>query len=68
MNVLRLVAQQKTAVVYVGPMKAFSEIRSRGGFDKLTCDLDLTAARRLQEQAIREGLREREAEQASCQP
>jgi len=56
MNVLRLVSQQKTAVVYINPQKAFSEIRSRGDFDKLTRDLGEAAKGRLLEQAIREGL------------
>jgi len=64
MNVLRLVALHKIAVVYVGPQRAFSEIRTRGDFDKLASDLNHAAARRLHDQAIREGLFERDEEQA----
>jgi hypothetical protein len=64
MNALRLVAQQKTAVVYVAPEKAFSEVRSRGDFDVLARRLGDAAARRLRDRAVHEGLFEREEEQA----
>ena len=67
MNVLRLVAQHKTAVVYVSPEKVFSEIRSRGDFEKLAGDLGNAAARRLHDQATREGLFESDEEQAPLQ-
>jgi adenine-specific DNA-methyltransferase len=67
MNALRLVAQHKTAVVYVGPEKAFSEIRSRGDFDQLAARLSGAAARRLRDRAVQEGLYEREEEQAPLQ-
>jgi hypothetical protein len=62
MNALRLVAQQKTAVVYVGPEKAFSEVRSRGDFDVLAHRLDDAAARRLRDRAVLEGHFETEEE------
>jgi hypothetical protein len=67
MNALRLVAQHKTAVVYVGPEKAFSEIRSRGDFDQLAARLSGAAARRPRDRAVQEGLYEREEEQAPLQ-
>ncbi|MGH9320533.1 MAG: hypothetical protein ACRD21_22935 [Vicinamibacteria bacterium] len=60
MNALRLVAQQKTAVVYVGPGREFVEIRSRGDFDKLAARLGGAAARRLHDRAVQEGLFERD--------
>jgi adenine-specific DNA-methyltransferase len=56
LNVLRLVAQQKPAVVYIAPEKAFVDVRSVGEFERLAARLDITAARRLQEQALSEGL------------
>jgi hypothetical protein len=56
LNVLRLVTQGKTVVVYSQPARAFSDIRSRPDFDKLTSTLDGTAARRFNEQAAAEGL------------
>ncbi len=58
MNVLRLVALEKTAVVYVEPEKAFSELRTRDDFDRLARGLNQEATRRLREQAVREGLLE----------
>jgi hypothetical protein len=67
MNVLRLVAQHKTAVVYVGPEKAFSEIRSHGDFEKLAGDLGNAAARRLHDRATHEGLFQTDEEQAPLQ-
>ena len=56
LNVLRLVSQGKTAVVYLAPEKAFVDVRSASEFEKLAARLDRTAARRLQEQAVSEGL------------
>jgi hypothetical protein len=67
MNVLRLVTLHKIAVVYVGPRKAFFSIRSRGDFDKLASDLSQAEARRLHDQAMREGLFEGGEAQASLQ-
>jgi hypothetical protein len=67
MNALRLVAQQKTAVVYIAPEKAFSEIRSRGDFEKLAARLGDAAARRLHDRAVHERLFERHEEQAPLQ-
>ena len=67
MNVLRLVAQHKTAVVYVTPDKGFSEVRSRGDFEKLAGDLGNAAARRLHDLAMREGLFKSDEEQAPLQ-
>ncbi len=58
MNVLRLVALEKPAVVYVEPEKAFSELRTRDDFDRLAQGLNQEATRRLHEQAVREGLLE----------
>jgi adenine-specific DNA-methyltransferase len=56
MNILRLVALEKTAVVYVEPEKAFSEVRTRDDFERLARGLNQEATRRLHEQAVREGL------------
>ena len=55
LNVLRLVAQGKPVVVYSQPDRAFTDIRGRGDFDKLTATLHGAAARRFQEQAAAEG-------------
>ena len=64
MNVLRLVALEKTAVVYVEPAKASSEIRTRDDFDRLARGLNQEAIERLHEQAVREGLLEAHPVQA----
>ena len=56
LNVLRLVAHAKPAVVYVAPERAFEDIRSDRDFEKLEAKLDRAASRRLQEQALSEGL------------
>jgi hypothetical protein len=64
MNVLRLVALEKTAVVYVEPEKAFSEVCTRDDFERLARRLNQEASWRLHEQAIRERLFDRAAVQA----
>jgi hypothetical protein len=56
LNILRLLSQGKAIAVYVGPKKAFIEVRTRRGFDDLISVLDGKAARRLYEQAVSEGL------------
>lgn len=56
LNILRLIARSKTVVVYVAPDKAFANVRGPGDFEALTLMLDRTAARRLHEQAVSEGL------------
>lgn len=56
LNILRLLSQGKAIVVYVGPRKAFVEVRSKRGFEALASILDSKAARRLHEQAVSEGL------------
>lgn len=56
LNVLRLVAQGKTVVVYVAPDKVFKDVRSDRDFDGLLSGLDHGNAARLQQQAVSEGL------------
>jgi adenine-specific DNA-methyltransferase len=55
MNVLRLNAQEKLAVVYVAPRQMFANIRAHGEFAGLLHELDSAAHHRLLEQATREG-------------
>lgn len=56
LNILRLVNQQKLVVVYVGPERLFTDVRTGRDFERLAARLDRAAARRLQEQALSEGL------------
>lgn len=56
LNILRLLTQNKITVVYVGPRRAFAEVRQRSDFDVLVSDLAAPAEREFREQAIREGL------------
>lgn len=56
LNVLRLVSEGKPALVYLAPDKAFVDVRSASEFEKLASRLDRASARRLQEQAVSEGL------------
>lgn len=56
LNILRLVNQQKPVVVYVGPQRLFTDVRAARDFERLAARLDRAAARRLQEQALSEGL------------
>jgi len=56
LNVLRLIGQHKTTVVYVGPKHLFTGVRNRGDFDQLLESLGPVAARRVHDQAIVEGL------------
>ena len=56
MNVLRLIAQEKLAVVYLAPKRTFANIRSHSEFARLLQELDSATHHRLLEQATREGL------------
>jgi len=59
---LRLVARRKTVVVYLGPEKVFVDVRTGRDFEKLVAKLDRVAVRRLQEQAVSEGLADQQAQ------
>lgn len=54
MNVLRLSLQRKPVVVYVGPKKAFVEVRTHAGFEALVARLDHESLQRLRAQAANE--------------
>jgi hypothetical protein len=64
LNILRLVTLAKPVVVYVAPEKAFVDVRSGLEFESLASKLDRAVARRLQEQALSEGLVDPVATQA----
>lgn len=65
LNILRLLSQGKAIAVYVGPKKAFAEIRSKRSFEELVSILDRKATERLYEQAVSEGLTDLATYQAS---
>lgn len=54
LNILRLATQGKPTVVYVGPKKAFTEVRTLAEFDALVADLDAPTIRQLHAQAAGE--------------
>jgi hypothetical protein len=56
LNVLRLLTQDKKVVVYVNPRRTFIDVRTHQDFERLVAGLDRRVARRLQQQAISEGL------------
>ncbi len=56
LNVLRLIGQHKPVVVYVGPGKAFIDVRNERDFHTLVAGLERTAARKLREAAAAEGV------------
>ena len=56
LNVLRLIGQGKPVVVYVGPKGVFMDVRDEQAFDGLVAGLERTAARKLHEAAVAEGV------------
>lgn len=56
LNVLRLVTQDKKALVYVTPKDSFTDVRTHQDFERLVASLDRGSAERLHEQALSEGL------------
>jgi len=63
LNILRLLAQEKAVVVYVGPRESFVEVRRSEDFEHLIAQLDHRAVRRVHEQAVLEGLLGQEGQQ-----
>ncbi len=53
LNVMRLVAQEKPAFVYVVPEKAFTDVRSDHDLERLAAGLDRSAVKRLRALAVR---------------
>jgi len=56
LNILRLLEQQKPAVVWVAPKQTFVDIRGSADFERLLADLDRRARQRFEQQAVSEGL------------
>lgn len=55
MNILRLATQNKPTVVYVGPKRAFVDVRTPSDFDALVAGLDRPTIQQLHAKAAGEG-------------